>query len=100
MEPKEQREQNNSCVDCAESRVRKDAVQLAYAFFHQKQRIYQYSTLDWQKDDIEYAIEDYVSQMDKELYKLISKGRSDFLRNHSGFAEDILDAVEQLEKIL
>lgn len=71
MEPKEQREQNNSCVDCAESRVRKDAVQLAYAFFHQKQRIYQYSTLDWQKDDIEYAIEDYVSQMDKELYNLI-----------------------------
>ena len=56
--------------------------------------------LDWQKDDIEYAIEDYVSQMDGELYYLISKGRSDFLRNHSSFAEDILNAVEQLEKML
>lgn len=80
--------------------ISKYAIESAYAFFHQKQRIYQYSTLDWQKDDIEYAIEDYVSQMNGELYALISKGRSDFLRNHSNFAEDILNAVEQLEKIL
>ncbi len=78
--------------------ISKFAIESAYAFFHQKQRIYQYSTLDWQKDDIEYAIEDYVSQMDEELYNFISNGRSDFLRNHSCFAEDILNAVEQLEK--
>ena len=80
--------------------ISKFAIESAYAFFHQKQRVYQYSTLDWQKDDIEYAIEDYVSQMDGELYDRISKGRSDFLRNHSSFAEDILNAVEQLEKML
>lgn len=80
--------------------ISKFAIESAYAFFHQKQRVYQYSTLDWQKDDIEYAIEDYVSQMDGELYDLISKGRSDFLRKHSSFAEDILNAVEQLEKML
>ena len=80
--------------------ISKFAIESAYSFFHQKQRIYQYSTLDWQKDDIEYAIEDYVSQMDEELYILISKGRSEFLRNHSSFAEDILNAVEQLEKML
>ena len=80
--------------------ISKFAIESAYAFFHQKQRIYQYSTLDWQKDDIEYAIEDYVSQMDGELYDLISKEQTDFLRNHSSFAEDILNAVEQLEKML
>lgn len=80
--------------------INKFAIESAYAFFHQKQRVYQYSTLDWQKDDIEYAIEDYVSQMDGELYDLISKGRTDFLRNHSSFAEDIFNAVEQLEKML
>ena len=80
--------------------ISKFAIESAYAFFHQKQRVYQYSTLDWQKDDIEYAIEDYVSQMDGELYDLISKGRACFLRNHSSFAEDILNAVEQLEKML
>ena len=80
--------------------ISKFAVESAYAFFHQKQRIYQYSTLDWQKDDIEYAIEEYAGQMDRELYGLISKGRKDFLRNHSNFAEDILSAVEQLEEML
>ena len=78
----------------------KFAIESAYAFFHQKRRIYQYSTLDWQKDDIEYAIEDYVCRMDEGLYKLICQGRSDFLRNHSSFAEDIVNAVEQLEKLL
>ena len=76
------------------------SVESAYAFFHQKQRIYQYSTLGWQKDDIEYAIEDYVSQMDKELYALISNGRDDYLRNHTAFADDISNAVRQLEKML
>lgn len=80
--------------------ITKFAIESAYAFFHQKQRIYQYSTLDWQKDDIEYAIEDYVSQMDEELYNLISNGRQDFLRCHTGFAEDIQNAVGQLEKML
>lgn len=76
--------------------ISKYAIESAYAFFHQKQRIYQYSTLDWQKDDIEYAIEDYVSQMNEELYSLLSNGRTDFLRNHTTFAEDILYAVETL----
>ena len=80
--------------------IDKHTIESAYCFLHQKQRVYQYSTIDWQKDDIEYAIEDYVSQMDGELYDLISKGRKDFLRNHSNFAEDILNAVEQLEKLL
>lgn len=80
--------------------INKHAIESAYAFFHQKQRIYQYSTLNWQKDDIEYAIEDYVSQMDKELYELIAGGRTDFLRNHSLFDKDILMAVEYLEKML
>ena len=76
------------------------AIESAYAFFHQKQRIYQYSTLDWQKDDIEYAIEDYVSQMDKELYAHLAEGREDYLRNHTTFAEDIAKAVEKLDTMI
>lgn len=100
IEPKEQREQNNARIDSAESRVRKDAVQSAYCFLHQKQRVYQYSTLDWQKDDIEYAIENYVDTMSPELYSIISHGRCDYLRNHTTFAEDIVDALEQLEQMM
>lgn len=80
--------------------ISKYAIESAYAFFHQKERIYRYSTLDWQKDDIEYAIEDYVSQMDAELYSLISGGRADFLRSHTTFAADMEKAVDQLERML
>lgn len=80
--------------------ISKYAIESAYAFFHQKQRIYQYSTMDWQKDDIEYAIEDYVNQMNVELYSLLSNDRPDFLRNHTSFASDLLTAVELLERMM
>jgi hypothetical protein len=67
---------------------------------HQKQRVYVYSTLNWQKDDIEIAIASYVDDMSKELYDTISGGRADFLRDHKQFQEDITLAVEKLEKML
>ena len=65
--------------------ITKDSIETAYSFLHQKQRIYVHSTLDWQKDDIEYAI---------------SGGRADFLRDHKRFKEDITKAVEILENML
>ena len=77
--------------------ISKYAVESAYAFFHQKQRIYQHSTLNWQKDDIEYAIEDYVSRMAPELYEWLADGRKDFLRDHSRFADDLIMAINKLE---
>ena len=80
--------------------ITKDAIESAFCFFHQKQRIYQYSTLDWQKDDIEYAIGDYVDNMNKELYSSLAKGKPHFLHSHTTFAEDLLDAVETLERML
>lgn len=80
--------------------INKYAIESAYAFFHQKQRIYQYSTLDWQKDDIEYAIEDYVNQMNGELYSELASGQRDFLHNHSRFANDLLMAVQKLEEMM
>ncbi len=77
--------------------ISKYAVESAFAFFHQKQRIYHYSTIDWQKDDIEYAIEDYVSRMDPELYEWLANGREDFLRDYSRFADDLILALNKLE---
>lgn len=77
-----------------------DAIETAYSFFHQKQRIYQFSTLSWQKDDIEMAISDYVESMNDDLYATLAKGKPDFLRDHRRFAEELLDAVEQLEQLL
>ena len=74
--------------------ITKDSIETAYSFLHQKQRIYVHSTLDWQKDDI------YANDMSQELYDTISDGRSDFLRDHKRFQEDITKAVEILEKML
>ena len=59
-----------------------------------------HSSLDWQKDDIEYAIASYVDDMSQELYEAISDGRTDFLRDHKRFQEDITIAVEKLEIFL
>ena len=80
--------------------ITKDSIETAYSFLHQKRNVYIHSTLDWQKDDIEYAIGSYVDDMSQELYETLSDGRVDFLRDHKGFQEDITLAVERLEKML
>ncbi len=63
--------------------ITKDSIETAYSFLHQKRNVYIHSSLDWQKDDIEYA-----------------GGRADFLRDHKRFPEDIIQAVERLENML
>ena len=80
--------------------ITKDSIETAYSFLHQKQRIYVHSTLDWQKDDIEMAIAAYADDMSIELYEAISGGRTDFLRDHKRFQDDITKAVEMLEELL
>ena len=80
--------------------ITKDSIETAYSFLHQKRNVYIHSTLDWQKDDIELTIGNYVDNMSMELYETISNGRTDFLRDHKRFGEDITQAVERLEKLL
>ena len=80
--------------------ITKDSIETTYCFLHQKRNIYIHSTLDWQKDDIEYAIGMYVDDISQELYETISDGRTDFLRDHKRFREDITQAVGKLEKML
>ena len=81
-------------------RIDKNAIETAYSFFHQKERVYAHSTMEWQKDDIEYAISSYVQDMDKTLYGLLSDGHDDFLVDHRRFHDDILSAIEVMEKLL
>ena len=71
---------------------------LCYAFSREPKEIK--DSLDWQKDDIEYAIASYADDMSRELYDAISGGRADFLRDHKRFPEDITQAVERLENML
>ena len=93
--------------------ITRDSIETAYSFLHQKRRstsgrllptgrknVYIHSTIDWQKDDIEYAISTYVDDMSQELYEAISDGRADFLRDHKRFEEDITISVERLEEML
>ena len=80
--------------------ITKDSIETAYSFLHQKRKVYIYSTLDWQQDDIELAIGSYGDDMSQELYEARSNGRADFLRDHKRFGDDITLAVESLEKKL
>ena len=80
--------------------ITKDSIETAYSFLHQKRNVYIHSILDWQKDNIEYAIGTYVDDMSPELYEAISDERNDFLRDHKRFREDITQAVERLEEML
>lgn len=80
--------------------ITKESIETAYCFLHQKERVFRYSTMEWQKEDIEYAISSYVDSMPQELYQLIAKGRQDYLLDHARFAEDMNDAIEQLEQML
>lgn len=76
------------------------SIETAYSFLHQKRNVYIHSTLDWQRDDIEYAIAQYVDDMNAELLEALSDGRTDFLRDHQRFEQDITRAVERLEAML
>ena len=80
--------------------ITQDAIETAYCFFHQKERVYAHSTMDWQKDDIEYAISSYIETMDKELYLKLSNGKEDFLCSHASFHDDLKYAVAKLEDML
>jgi len=80
--------------------ITRDSIETAYAFLHQKRQVYIHSRLDWQRNDIEYAIASYVDDMSQALYDQLSGGRIDFLRDHLRFEEDITKAVEQLDRML
>lgn len=80
--------------------INKDSIETAYAFLHQKLRVYEHSSLDWQKDDIEMIIGDYADQINPELLVHLSDGRPDFLKDHKIFQDDITHAVAVLENMM
>ncbi len=80
--------------------ISRDSIETAYCFFHQKERVYAHSTMDWQKDDIEYAIYSYVESMNPELYAALSGGKADYLLNHATFHADMLHALSSLEQMM
>lgn len=80
--------------------ITKDSIEAAYCFFHQKLRVYEYSTSPTQRDDIEYAISLYVESMSPELYSQLADGTAHYLQDHTRFEQDLRAAVGMLEKRL
>lgn len=80
--------------------ITRDHIETAYCFLHQKERVYAHSAMEWQKDDIEYAISSYVEAMNPELYRKLAGTRKDFLSNHLQFHEDMLLALQELEEMM
>ncbi|MCR5352094.1 MAG: hypothetical protein K6E35_06360 [Bacteroidales bacterium] len=76
------------------------AAEQAYAFFHQKEKVYVHSQAEWEKDHIEEAIATYVNRMSPALYEMLSGGAEGYLREHVTFAADLRDAVTRLERML
>ena len=75
----------------------RDSIEAAYCFLHQKYRVYEFSTSETQRDDIEFAIASYVDGMNKALYLELAKDRKEFLLNHVSFAKDMEEAIKALE---
>ena len=85
---------------CSQSSISQDCIESAYCFIHQKLRVYEFSTNPTQRDDIEYAISQYVDGMNPQLYQKLAAGRDGFLLDHVSFEQDMRKAQEQLEKMM
>ncbi len=80
--------------------IPRESIETAYCFFHQKERVYAHSTMEWQCDDIEYAVSSYVESMNPQLYAEIASGRKGFLCSHDTFHADLLLALDKLENMM
>ena len=78
----------------------KDSIESAYCFFRQKLRVYEFSLSQTQRDDIEYAISQYVDGMNPALYQLLANGTLHYLLDHTTFEQDMRHAIERLDGMM
>lgn len=78
----------------------RNAVEQAYAFFHQKLKVYEHSTSEREMDHIEDTISTYADAMSPALFRELSGGDPAFLHEHSTFLEELQQAVGDLESHL
>ena len=78
----------------------RNAIEQAYAFFHQKLKVYEHSTSENEMDHIEDCIANYANLMSPELFAELSNGNEAFLHEHNTFHEDLTKAVWMMEKWL
>ena len=77
--------------------IERSSIEQAYAFFHQKLKVYEHSTSEREMDHIEDTIAAYADAMSKELFTELSGGNPAFLHEHTSFLSDIQRAVDTME---
>ena len=78
----------------------RNTIEQAYAFFHQKLKVYEHSTSEREMDHIEDCIADYANSMSKGLFDELSHGNPAFLHEHTTIQEDLTKAVCLMESWL
>ncbi len=78
----------------------RNTIELAYAFFHQKAKVYKYSGSEREKDHIEDVIAAYANSMSPALYAALSEGDDAYLKEHSTFGRQLEDAIAKMERWL
>ena len=78
----------------------RNAIEQAYAFFHQKLKVYEHSTSEKEMDHIEDCIANYANSMSPQLFAELSDGNPAFLHEHTTFHEELKTAVCVMERIL
>ena len=92
--------QNNNGDALLAGGITRDSTGVNEYFTLQKLRVFEFSTNPTQRDDIEYAIAQYVEGMNPQLYLLLSQGRTEFLLDHVNFEKDMREAQEKLEGMM
>ncbi|MBO4760294.1 MAG: hypothetical protein J5520_00955 [Bacteroidales bacterium] len=75
----------------------RNATEQAYAFFHQKLKVYEHSTSEREMDHIENVVSAYADAMSTELYKALAGDNVAFLHEHSSFRAELSSAVRKME---
>jgi len=81
-------------------RADRNTIEQAYAFFHQKLKVYEHSTSEREMDHIEDTIAAYADAMSSALFSELSDGNPAFLHEHTTFRADLTRAVNAMESWL
>lgn len=82
------------------SSIDRAVIEQAYAFFHQKEKVYAHSVSEREMDHIEETIASYVNAMSPALYEALSGGDNAYLKEHLTFADNLADALSKMERML
>ncbi len=80
--------------------IDRSVIEQAYAFFHQKLKVYEHSSSEREMDHIEATISSYTDAMSAELFDKLSSGNRSYLHEHTSFLIDLSDAIQKMEKWL